>query len=228
MSDTVRVPGHAALRNRGVPVSVHRLATDEAGDLVRPYVRIMDGDGEDAGFVYDEMWIKLTNASLADLIEDDGVGWSSAEEWEKALNTHPFRTIARSIAIITGMWVDGVSGPTDGPVPDVRRAALTLRDDDMDAYATALGAAYAMANGIETDAAGKLIRAGVRTGAKMKEAVAKAGWESLLSSEEELDAEIDKFIGEITPTVPSAPDSGGALPLPSGSVSVEVSTSSGD
>lgn len=199
---SVRVPGPQVLRNRGIPVKVHRLVLDGAGDPVRPYQREFDGTGENAELLTDEVWVQLTNAVLADF-EDDEIGWGSLDNWQAALVETPYKALVRTFALALGYHVPGMSTPGGSPVPDLRRAGTLMLDGLTDDYATVIGAAFALANGVSPERVGELLRAGVRNAAELRPLI-DAEVQKMLEDEEASMAEArrlrDAVYGDGTPT----------------------------
>jgi hypothetical protein len=134
MSGIVTVPDLAVLRNRGIPVKVHVL--DDDGN------RTFDSSGE---AITAEAFVRFTNNVLADLTEPDQYG--SLDGWEAAIEDNPALAIPNTLAVC---W-------------DVtrRRAGDLMLDNVLDDYATAVGGAFAMANGVPPDSVVKVLVAGI-------------------------------------------------------------------
>jgi hypothetical protein len=190
------------LKNRGVPVRVHQLAPPPAAG--EGWTRLFDGDGNP---LVGEVNLQITNAVLADF-EDDLMGWGSLDGWQQGMQTKPFQTIAKTIALIRG-WNDGNGRP------DYRRAGLAMLDGEMGPYTVAVSAAFAIANGADP----------TKTSEQLLQQLAQAA-----AAKAKQDAALDAALAESapdTPTPPSAvatPGSSGSLP---GAGSTDLSKSSG-
>lgn len=120
----------AVLRNKGVPLTLHRVTEAEEG-----WVRI---PGEE------EVHVRMTNGTLADLEEHYG----SMDEWQTALARKPYSAVRESLALILGR----------------SKAELSeaMVEGQIGTYSTVLGAAFMLANGVDADAVGKVLGAGLR------------------------------------------------------------------
>lgn len=186
MSAIEATPSHTVLKNRGVPVRVHRVEADASG--VR-WDRVYDA--ADAP-VMDVTWVKFTNLSLADV----ETKWGDFEGWEKALDDRPYNTLVDTFAI---MW----------EVPR-QQAGKMLIDDAADDYATAIGAAFMMANGIEGDAVVRVIARGVRSSRELRSRLQDEGLKAVMEAEAEdaqsgNDAPVTLTLPDVSP--PGLPDS---------------------
>jgi hypothetical protein len=134
MSGTITVPDLSVLRNRGIPVKVHVLDDEKK--------RTFDAAGEP---VTTSVFVRFTNNVLADLTEKDMYG--SLDGWEAAIEDNPALAIPNTLALC---W-------------DVTRrvAGDMMLDNVLDDYATAVGAAFAMANGVPPDSVVKVLVAGL-------------------------------------------------------------------
>lgn len=225
-----RVPPPHVLKNRGVPVRVHALVVDDAGAPMVPYARRFEGDGEDSAPVFEERFIQFHNAALVDM-ENVHVGWADLDAWEDALAKSPTSALVRTFAIVFGAWVPGLAGPTGDPVPDLRRTGLMLIDGDADTYATAVGAAFMLAQGVSPTSAGEVLRAGVKNAKDVRPLIDAEVQKMLRAEQEQIEAALRAAGAESldTPTSPSEkPDSLGVPGTTGGPEQDALSTSSGD
>lgn len=225
---SVRVPSVAVLKNRGVPITLHALVTDDAGVPVRPYVRRYDGESEEAEPVLEHRFLQFTSAVLSDL-ESDDIGFGSMDEWQEQLGTKPFVSLTRTVAIALEWWVPGKSTDTGAPVPDLRRAGKAMLDGLTDDYSTIVGTAFALANGVQPERALDLLKAGVRNAKELRPLIDQEIDKLLLEEEAAIARARKQLAGEDdTPTSPPAADTPGSSGSPDGSEAVATSTSSGD
>lgn len=211
------------LKNRGVPLMLHVLETDAAGDAVVPYKRAFTGDGDDATPVMQEVWVQFTNSTLAD-IEDPEVGWgptidddgnliaAGMPSWQKDLRKRPWQAVSKTIAIVLQLWVPGRSTPSGGPVPNVRMAGMMIPEGTQAEMSSAIGAAFSIAMGAAPDTAGKLLAQGMKEATDLGQKL-----------RETMDETVDQFT---TPTGQPPGSTSSPEPQP-GSVSDENSTNTG-
>lgn len=229
MTEGQRIPNAAVLKHRGVPIRLHALVTDETGAPASPYARKFEGDGEESQPVYEERWVQFTNAALVDM-ENPAVGWADLDGWEDALQKNPTTALVKTLAIVLGMWVPGLAGPSGDPVPDLRRAGTMLVDGEADTYATVIGAAFMLAQGISPERAGEVLRAGVRNAREVRPLIDSEVQKMLAEEQASVEAALRAAgVGDAgTPTSPSeSQDSPGVPGTPVGSEPAETSTSSG-
>jgi hypothetical protein len=203
-----RIPTAAVLKSRGVPLRVHRLVTDEdTGAPAVPYARLMDGD-----------------------VESDDIGWGSLDAWEDALQKQPTQALVRTLALALEVFVPGKATAAGSPVPDLRRMGKMMLDGETDEYATVVGAAFAISQGISPEHAGAILKQGVKNAREVRPLI-DAEVQKLLEKEQ---AGIDQALRELsdadaaaTPTSPTGTPSPGTPGTPAGPEPVAASTSSG-
>jgi hypothetical protein len=145
MSGIVTVPDLAVLRNRGIPVKVHVL--DEANH------RTFDAAGE---AITTDAYVRFTNNVLADITEPEQYG--SLDGWEEAIADNSALAIPSTLALC---WE--VSRRVAGDM---------MLDGCLDDYATAIGGAFAMANGVPPDSVVKVLVAGLAAATTRTELIA--------------------------------------------------------
>lgn len=214
MSDPfVAAPSPQALRNRGVPVSVHTLTEGQDG-----WERTYRDDDEP---VLETRWVRITNADLAELEGEFG----SLAGWEQALDAQSFRGMCQTIAILW-RWrapSDAVVGGTD---LDVRRAGLALREGGIEWYAEAVSAAFLLSQGFTADAAGKRLRLTLLAQAKADKDSQTRLDAQIKSQEPEPEPPVSPP-ADPTPTPPTPQPQGGPTSSEPGSETGDSSTSSG-
>lgn len=228
MSTDLRVPSANVLKNRGVPVFVHRLVTDpETGRAATPYERAFTGEGDAGEPVYDEVFIQFTTSVLVDM-ENPETGWGNLDEWQEQLGTLPTSALAKTIAFCLELFVPGAYSASGYPLPDLRRAGKMMLDGRADDYATAVGAAFALANGVSAERAGEVLRAGVRQAKDIRPLIDAELGRALDEEMKAVDQAIEQMrAGDATPTGPTTGTPGGPG-SEAGSETVVTPTSSGD
>lgn len=218
-----RVPTPQVLKHRGVPITVHALGETAEGRAT--YERRFDGEGENASPVYEERWLQFTNSVLVDM-ENPAIGWADLEGWEDDLQKRPTVALVRTLALALEVWVPGKHTETGDPVPDLRRTGKMLLDGQTDEYATAVGAAFMLSQGISPERAGEALRAGVKNAAEVRPLI-DAEVQKMLAKEQETMEEAFRALNVAadTPTSPSEPPPG--TPGTPGSEPAETSTPSG-
>jgi hypothetical protein len=191
------------LKNRGVPVRVHNLAPDGAGGFIRQF----GPDGEPVEAV--QVSLLMTNDVLSDL-EDDLLGWGSLDAWQKAMQSKPFQTLGKTLALILG-WFDAAGRP------DYRRAGKAMLDGEVSAYSVAMSSAFALANGADpTKASEQLLKQLAQVERQRVEQAAA------------IDAQLDAVdLEPATPTPPVLADTPGSSGVETGASSAALLTSSG-
>ena len=185
------VPNATILKNKGYPVKIHRL--DETGQ------RVFNAAEEP---VLDIFWVRFTNTDLATMEEDQPTGWGNLENWEAALNDQPYLTLNRTFAILCNMFTVDSDGTLS---PEYRKAGLLLQDGQSHVYTTVLTGALLMAQGVDPETAGEVIRQGLK------------------AVTDELGAKSGDILTNLTEA--TSPGSNGST---DGQNSEETSTSSGD
>lgn len=222
MTDVVTTPPIAVLKARGVPVKLHVLERNAEGRWVRTF-------GEAGDPVLEDRYVQMTNAVLAD-IESPLNGWGSADAWRDALQATPRDAMQRTLALCLDWWAVTIGMEE----PDSRRAGVAMLDAESDAYASAVGAAYMLANGVVPERVGEVMAAGIKSAAELRnrimgrladtaEAMTREAMEASKRALDELD-QLDAIPTSPNdpPTTPSEPGS------PSGTdTTPEPSTSSG-
>lgn len=147
----------AVLRNRGVCVTVNETAQSDAG--VWDVVRDAEGTPQAA-----QVWIRFDGNSLADLEE----AWGDIGKYQAAVSANPFTTLRWTISIVLG-WDDlhprrndGTLDPSGKLCGGCRRAGLAMTEGGTNEYTTAVGAAMALANGLDPTKVVQMIEQGVR------------------------------------------------------------------
>lgn len=167
------VPSAAILRNKGCPIDF--LVLDEAGEPVQE-------KGKDKT---DKIWLKFTARSCAAIeeayerrvfvvdvsIPDEFGNYSGRNEqkerifeglnaWEQSLDRMPYRTIIETLAIVLNMEKDEVE--------------MRMVPGETEKYSAAIGASWAMANGLDPSDAGKLLAASLKAAQDKKTEMSKA------------------------------------------------------
>jgi len=138
----ITMPSIKTLQNRGIPIKVHQVQMVTADDGRVRWDRAYDANDNP---ILDDVFVRLTAASLADIEEK----WGSIDGWQVALEAQPFLSLVETLALI---WDCG----------RVQAGAMMV-DSGIDDYATATGAAFAQANGGSPDAVVRVLEAGVKT-----------------------------------------------------------------
>lgn len=200
------MPG-PVLKNRGIPVSVHRLVVDENGDFKRPLERTLDSADEP---VFDERYVRLTNLVLSDIEEHFG----DLDQWQQKLAENPFRATVDTLALVWDL--------------DRRVTGQMMVDGTLDDYSTALGASFMMANGSSAEDVGKVLAQGIKAAKEVRAEMTKAV-EQLVAEAEKAEAEQAKAeqAEAETATTTSLPATPGIPTFEVGSELVGASPSSG-
>jgi hypothetical protein len=203
--NTITVPSVDVLRNRGIQIEVHVVDVDEHGKYSR---RFDDNDQP----VYEAVWVKFDNWAIANIEQPAPAGFGDLDGWEQELNIRATSTVLKSFALIEDKYVLNAAGQT---LPDMRWAAMRLKDNSTRLYALALANAMFMANGIEADVVGEVLRRSLKvTIEALEDGNAKAA-----ASLAELEDSITQTDRNPLPESPSG--------TPTGADSVEALTSSG-
>ena len=121
----------AVLKNKGVPVKIAVLR-EEGGR----WLPIFDADGEQET---EEFHVRFTHNTIADIEEL----WDGLQDWQEAMETKPVSTLRRTFALLL--------------VESVDRAGLRLLEGRLGDYTSAIGVAWAIANGVDPTVASRLI-----------------------------------------------------------------------
>lgn len=181
----------AVLRNKGVAVTVNALVQVEDEWEVQ---RKSDGEAKS-----ETAWIRFDGNVLADL-ED---GWGDLASYQVASATNPFGTIRRTMAIAFGWDDDHARSILESrKCRGCQRAGLAMRDGSVDEYTTAIGAAMALANGLDPTRVVQMLANG--------EAVQKDVQAAKLLALDEMLSQVGKVLAESTSRAGSANGSGPA------------------
>jgi len=147
------MPNHSAavLRNKGVCVSINETAQPEEGG---PWEvsRTDKGDPKTT-----KAWVRFDGNTLAEL----EFAFGDLKKYQEATGTNPFTTVRRTLSIVMG-W-DDLHDPADASgrlCSGCRRAGLAMREGGVNEYSTAIGAALALANGLDPTHVIKLMEQG--------------------------------------------------------------------
>lgn len=186
------------LRNKGVPVEVFALDTDDSG---RPIVRL-DG-GEEGAPVVEKAWVRLDSNAICDLEDEFG----SLDGFEKAMSgtsidgvmiqqPKTFRAVRSGLAAALGI--------------DAKRAGVMMDGGRLAEYANALSMSMALANGVDPTKVAQLWERGIR---------------AIEENKITRNADIDERLGALSDQDNDSPGTNGSEP---GVPLVAASTSSGD
>jgi hypothetical protein len=166
----------AILRNKGVQVDVAVLVP---GDGDSPPSRLTTPDGEPKT---EQRWVRFTANAIAD-IED---AFGNLSEFEAASRLTPFKAVRTALA---AAW-------------DVtpRVAGEMMLEGRISDYSTAVGVALALANGVDPQQAGRLLKIGVKASSKLTTERDRQLEEAIAEGEAEL--EDDEATTPTTPTTP--------------------------
>ena len=188
------------LANKGVPIEVNVLKSED-GELVWPPRHALRSDESP---VTEEKFVRLGNYEIAVLEEQ----YDGLDAWQLGLRKKPFATINSTLQVV---WGDELE-----KFPERLRqriVATMMLDAKMDDYATAIGGAFMLANGVDPSAVGKALEQGVAASAKAQE--------RLMAK-----LKIDEALTDVE--LGATSDSTTTEPAAAGSESVEASTSTGD
>lgn len=174
------------LKNKGVPVPVAEVSTGTDGRPSRVF-------SEDQ-LVTTERFVQFTNNTLIDLEEKFG----TLEDFQKAIEAKPRSAVRAALAIAWEI--------------DEKLAGHMMIEDKLDSYATGIGVALAVANGVDPTKAVEMLEVGISATREMAK-VRESEVERMLV---EARAEIEQFV---------SPGSNGSVP---GLEPGVPSTSSGD
>ena len=166
METVVITPNADVLRNRGFLLELHKLKKAPGSDVIaQPVQRIYTEANEP---VFEQVWFKFTNASLAECELDPPFGFAGLDNLGDQLNTRPVLSVSKVFAIVFEHYVNG---PDNLPVPDWKLAALLMKDGDIMKYAAAMTGALQMAQGMDPKDASEVVQKMLRQG---KEEIEKA------------------------------------------------------
>lgn len=186
-------PSPTILKNKGVPVDVAKLKAtkihdEESGEDFVEWEVDAKTDGEPKTEKY---WVRFDMNSLAAIEET----WGDLQSFQEAIGTRQNLTVRDLFAILF-----------DPENPNKHLAGMRLLPEKMGDYATAVGVALSIANGVDPTRAAKVLEMGVRMTTEATELRNAA-----------IDAELEKA------TQPSE-ESTGSNSLANGSGSEEPST----
>ena len=194
MSDLITISTNPlVLKNNGVKIQVHKLQQNGEGSWAR--VR-----GEEGEFVYEDVFVRVTNWTLVQLEQDPPRGFGRLDLIEDELGSKSYTSLVRLYAAVFEYLLPGGDF-------DIHRTSLRLADEGTADYMTAFGVIIQIAQGVDP------------------KAVAEAAHKALREIKEKQAEEGAKNVTLINPTTPSFPSSDGSNP---GSSSDEAMTSSGD
>lgn len=172
------------LKNKGVPVYVYKTTEPQkvvtlnpadgtlSDPVWEPSTQVLDDDGQP---IVEEVWVRFTANTLAEIEERFG----TLQEFQKASQEKAFTSVRAALAFALGYC-------EDHPNPVERetlyhlgetRAGLAMVDGKINDYATAVGAAMSIANGVDPTHVARMVEQGVRAAAEavaeMNESVAK-------------------------------------------------------
>lgn len=168
----------AVLRNKGVCVVIN--ATEQNEDGVW---EVAKGKGDDPKT--EQVWIRFDGNALADLEEAFG----DLNAYQAATATNPHTAIRRTLSLVLG-WDDlhprdatGTPEPSGRLCSGCRRAGLAMKSGLIRDYSTAIGAALALANGLDPTQAVRLLEQGKKANEELTVARNKAVDEMLAADE---------------------------------------------
>ncbi len=121
----------AVLKNKGVPVSLAALR-EEGGK----WVPIYDAEGVQET---EEFHVRFTHNVIADVEEL----WEGLAEWQEGMELKPVSTLRRTFALLL--------------VESVEKAGMRLLEGRLSDYSSAIGVAWAIANGVDPTVASRLL-----------------------------------------------------------------------
>jgi len=119
------------LRNKGVPVSLAALREEDG-----TWVPIYDAEGVQET---EEFWVKFTHNIIADIEEL----WEGLAEWQESMDTKPVSTLRRTFGLLLEESLD--------------KAGMRLVEGHLSDYSSAIGVAWAIANGVDPTVASRLL-----------------------------------------------------------------------
>jgi predicted PP-loop superfamily ATPase len=122
----------AILKNKGVPVIVANLREDDG-----KWVPVYDAEGEQET---EEFHIRFTHNVIADIEEL----WEGLQEWQEAMEQKPVSTLRRTLALLM--------------VENVDKAGMRMVEGRLADYTSAIGVAWALANGVDPTTASRLLK----------------------------------------------------------------------
>lgn len=189
----------AVLRNKGICITINETVQPEEGG---PWEvsRTDKGEARTA-----KAWVRFDGNTLADL--EDAYG--DLKVYQAATGTNPFKTVRRTLSIVFG-W-DDLHAPDDtgGKLcSGCRRAGLAMREGGVSEYSTAIGAALALANGLDPTHVVKLIEQGEKA-TREAEIARDAALDEMLA---EAEAETAKATEEAASLISKAGSASGSQP----------------
>lgn len=142
-------PSPVVLKNKGVPVDIAKLKADkihdeESGEDYVEYEVDATKDGEPKT---EKFWVRFDMNALAAVEEE----WGDLQTFQEAIGTRQNLTIRNLFAILF-----------DPENPNRHLAGMRLIPEKMGDYATAVGVALSIANGVDPTRAAKVLEIGVK------------------------------------------------------------------
>lgn len=134
------------LKNKGIPVKAYVIEQDPSTGA---WFRQDKGTEEEPEFTVADFWIRFDNNAIADLEDEFG----SLDGFEKAMEERPNIGIRAAFAAILGFDLNGREGK--------RAAGLKVIEGEQGNYATALGVALGIANGVDPTDAARMLESGL-------------------------------------------------------------------
>ena len=195
MSDLITISTNPlVLKNNGVKIQVHKLQQNGEGSWAR--VR-----GEEGEFVYEDVFVRVTNWTLVQLEQDPPRGFGGLDLIDEALGSKSYTSLVRLYAAVFEYTLPNMDF-------DLQRVSMRLVDDGAADYMAAFSAIIQIAQGVDPKAVSEAATKALRE-AKQKQAEEHA--KSLATQTDQ--------------TTQNSPTSDGSNP---GSSSDEATTSSGD
>lgn len=184
----------AVLRNKGVCIEINQTEQVEG---VWEVVRSGDGDP-----VLTKAWVRMDGNILADLEET----WGNLTAYQQATKETPYQAVRRTLSMVFG-WDDlhAPNDPSGRLCSGCRRAGLSMREGGLTEYTTAVGAALALANGLDPTKVVAMLAMGVKA-TKEQEDLRNAALDELLAeaAEEETPSESTSMDGSANGSEPVA------------------------
>lgn len=179
-------PSPVLLKNKGVPVEIAKLKAEKVHDEetdedVVEYEVDRKTDGEPR---VEKYWVKFDMNSLAAIEET----WGDLQAFQEAVGTRQNLTIRDLFAILF-----------DPEHPNKHLAGMRLLPEKMGDYATAVGVALSIANGVDPTRAAKVLEVGVKMTTEATEQRNAAIDEALAEQEKDSEASTGTTLPENGP-----------------------------